>query len=610
MLRRLLPTLLALALGLAALLLGLAGLGRIFRAERDEATAELSARRRALEQYALEALKQQLSARLSSAAPAIDRALADPLAPDQGLFFQEQSQQLLPRRLLPAPSMGEGQGRALHRDLANGAALAGEAGEPWGQRLLLLSRFEAALRKADRREIEESFRAILFHRAMYRVGPAKEVPFTLHLLEQLLSKSSPEPSLLRALLRDGLGGPRGAELEGLQRALIRRKDRFTAEELSYFCERIASLSARAGAAFDDFSARCQEEPAEELGVPSPLGGPSLHRGRWYVEPTSQGARGVEVSLEELLAGILAEMRERALLGAEERLPLPPAAQATRAVSSLAVAVESPSFGKAQRSIEARYRVKTALLLGCGLLATVLAAMAVVLQHRRHRFLELKADFISTVSHELRTPLASVRVMAETLEKRLLGHAGARDYPARIVREVDSLGFLVENILSFNRLDKGRWVARLQLVRLDELLPPLAEEAKGYSQAQVTVALEGMEGISLTADRELLSMLFRNLLRNACRHNANERVEVAISAERRERELLIGVRDNGVGIPEGERENVFKEFHRLRTAGKGGSGLGLAICKRIMGVHRGGIRVQKSGPEGTTFELCFPRRGEA
>ena len=106
----------------------------------------------------------------------------------------------------------------------------------------------------------------------------------------------------------------------------------------------------------------------------------------------------------------------------------------------------------------------------------------------------------------------------------------------------------------------------------------------------------------------LRLLFSNLVRNACRYNAREPVKIEIQAERRNGALNVRVADNGIGIPAAERENVFKEFYRLKDStgrGKGGSGLGLAICRKIMDVHQGRIRVEASSPEGTTFALEFP-----
>src|SRR5256885_2194960 len=140
MLKRLLPTLVALALGLCALGVGLVLLQRIFIDERDGARAQLAARRAALEQYAEQALRQSLHARLVEAAPAIALALRDPLASDANLFYADAEGQRLPRvfHAFPLPP-GEGQGEG--------------ADDPWSERQRLFTQFDAALKSKDKKQI-------------------------------------------------------------------------------------------------------------------------------------------------------------------------------------------------------------------------------------------------------------------------------------------------------------------------------------------------------------------------------------------------------------------------------------------------------------------------
>ncbi|MGI9303143.1 MAG: sensor histidine kinase, partial [Gammaproteobacteria bacterium] len=223
--------------------------------------------------------------------------------------------------------------------------------------------------------------------------------------------------------------------------------------------------------------------------------------------------------------------------------------------------------------------------------------------REHQILALKSDFVATVSHELRTPLASMRLMAETLERRLAGSDVARDYPQRLIREIDSLNFLVENILSFNRLEKGRWEPRVEDVRLSEIVRTLQQELSGATRACVKVQLEGASDLVVRADPELMKLLFLNLGTNACKYNDDDPVMICIQAEERD-PIVIRMADNGIGIPDDQIEKVFSEFYRAEPGGRG-FGLGLAICRRIMELHAGQIRVADSSTNGTVFELSFP-----
>jgi len=98
-----------------------------------------------------------------------------------------------------------------------------------------------------------------------------------------------------------------------------------------------------------------------------------------------------------------------------------------------------------------------------------------------------------VSHDLRTPLASIRLQAETLMRRLRGNPEARDYPERIVRDVDGLSFLVENILSFNRLEHGGWQPRRADVSLRELVGGLRADLERQMPRKVSVAIDADAG---------------------------------------------------------------------------------------------------------------------
>ena len=228
-----------------------------------------------------------------------------------------------------------------------------------------------------------------------------------------------------------------------------------------------------------------------------------------------------------------------------------------------------------------------------------------MQSRKQKFVELKSGFVSAVSHELRTPLASIRLMAETLERRTKNVPGTRDYPTRIVREIDDLSFLVENLLSFNRLDKGRWKPRRQDVAMDDVVDTLEEDLRAVGARPVELQTSGLSGVTVHADPELLRLLLRNLGKNACLYNERDPVRLSLRARTEGARWILEVTDNGVGIPAAEWGRIFGDFYRAPGTRARGSGLGLAICRHIMEAHDGSIEIAQSSPEGTTFALAFP-----
>ncbi|MCP3104341.1 HAMP domain-containing histidine kinase [Myxococcus sp. K15C18031901] len=602
MFRRLLPLLVALVVGLVGLAWGLGSLQRIFATEREDARQSLQSRREALEQYARASLAQSLRDRLEAAKSSLDAAVGDPLAPAAGLYLRERGAQVLPR--LSLHDTGDATpARERYARLRAGTEVADDLEDPWAERLARTRAVEVALARGDRRGSTVALMGLLQHRAQYVLASTRDVPGLLVVLEALAERGDPVPQLMHALVRDGLADGKGGRMEGLQRLLLSRRSRFTPGDFAFLRERVVALSRKVGAPVDDFEARARELADGPLALPESVPGPALVRAGWYLEPRGGNqVRGVAVDAGALLDALTREMRERGLLDAQGRVRLLGDA-ALLPLEGLPLSVDTPEWARAEDALERRYRLKTGMVVACAGLALGIAALAFLAQHRKYRFLELKSDFVATVSHELRTPLASIRLLAETLEWRLAEGAEARDYPGRIVREADGLGFLVENLLSFNRIDKGRWVPRLEPVRLDELVSLLRRDLESWSK--VPVALEAQVGeLSLRADAQLVRLLLSNLARNACAYNTRDPVRLRVEA-------LPGGRvrfsDNGVGIPATDWERVFGEFVRLPGQGREvpGSGLGLALCRRIMRLHGGTLRVVASSAEGTTFELTFP-----
>ncbi len=603
--RRLLPTILVLAFGFVVVLSGLVGLWQVFHRERDQARQALARQRQALEHYARQALEQRFDRDLRTAGDEAAKASGDPLRAAGHLLWVEAGRQLLPRLALPVPGDAT-PASDLYLSLLDGKSH-GDAAT--GLDLKLHREFLSALRRSDDSDVERTFRALLRRRARYLTAPEHDLPAMLAVLQAFRRDSTPAPGLLRALLHDGLDDGPGGELVSLSRLLLEHRNRFTAGDFSFLSERLIDLATDADVPYQAFLERSREHPAAvpippEEAASAPASGAErmelLEGGRWLVRRQPGGLLGVRVELGESLREIAGEMRSRGLLSAGDEIR---PANATLAnpltFSDLSLTVDSIRWPRQAADIEARYRLKAGLVLLTAALAAAMAALTVALQARRLRLVELKSEFVATVSHELRTPLASVRLLAETVDRRAKAPE-LRDYPARIVREIDGLSFLVENILSFNRLERGRVEPRLAQVPLGELIDEVREDLK--TQVEQRVVIEGLRvGIVLNADRALMKLLLLNLARNAALYNDRDPVTITVEHRAVDENHEILVRDNGRGIAEHERDKIFDEFY----TSAGGPGLGLAICRRIAELHRGKISIADSSSEGTTFRLELP-----
>jgi len=597
----------AIALGLVVLLWGMVSLQRIFVRERNDALASFEGRRQALEQFARRELEQILRDELAGAAfEEIDQASKDPLVPADGLYLRVNGEQILPPPTEPLPG-DETPAKDLYESLSHPeraqAAPRGLVDDPFTERLALFGKFRRALDKKDVAGIQEHVRSILTHRSRYVVAATRDVPFTMALVELFVAKSGPDLGLMRQLLREGLDESN----PGLQRVLLEQRRKLTKSDFDFLAKKLVELSTLVEARHDDFELAAFSTLQLAPTVPEPFDKPMLLADRtWYLEPIEEGrVEGIAIELPAILEAITVEMRDRALMSGDDRIALVVPPNGPEPIASLPLRAHSTEWELARAAIGRRFQLKSALGIALGALAAGVAALALLLQARERRFLALKSDFVATVSHELRTPLAAVRLLAETLEKKVGGIPEAKDYPGRIVQEVDSLTFLVENILSFNRLEKGKVTPRLAEVRLSELVDMLRQETPLRTVSPVTLSAEGTDDAVLTADPELMKLLFLNLASNACKHNKRVPVEIEIAARNGGGTLTIDFRDNGVGISADDRERVFEEFHR--GTGSGGFGLGLAICRRIMHLHGGEIRVADSSGEGTRFEMSFPLR---
>ena len=260
----------------------------------------------------------------------------------------------------------------------------------------------------------------------------------------------------------------------------------------------------------------------------------------------------------------------------------------------------------------RSAVKQKILRGALLVLALLSAaagFATFRALRRERTLAaLKTDFVANVSHELRTPLASILLLSENLEAgRVSGTADQARYHSLIRREALRLRRLVDDVLDFSRLERGKRIdIRREPLRVDPWIQRTFEELAEWAREhalELSLARSPIEA-EAEIDAEALRRALLNLLDNARKHSGGTQVE--LSAAREGRELVLGVRDHGRGVPAEDRERVFEPFTRLAHGDAPGAGLGLSIVREIAREHGGTVRCldPESGP-GIVFQMRIP-----
>jgi signal transduction histidine kinase len=243
-------------------------------------------------------------------------------------------------------------------------------------------------------------------------------------------------------------------------------------------------------------------------------------------------------------------------------------------------------------------------------------------HRQLRLAEMKSNFVSSVSHELRAPIASVRLMAESLERGKVHEPQKQnEYFRFIVQECRRLSSLIENVLDFSRIEQGRKQYEfeptdvLALARETvKLMEPYAEEkgvrlqfdSKLETQPASPERSEG--GISeLEIDGRAIQQALVNLIDNAIKHSPKGST-VQVGAESDADWTRLFVEDNGPGIPPAEQEKIFERFYRLGSELRRetqGVGIGLSIVRHIVEAHGGRVTVRSNVGQGSRFTIELP-----
>lgn len=238
---------------------------------------------------------------------------------------------------------------------------------------------------------------------------------------------------------------------------------------------------------------------------------------------------------------------------------------------------------------------------------------IILEQEKRRLMSdqqrLRSRFVSSVSHDLRTPLTSIAMFAEMLRERRLSSKRRREYSAIIMRESQRLERMVNNVLTFARIEQGtRAYARAE-VDLRSVLQAAVATMDAQAEARgVALTLRAASRLpNLNGDADALQDVLHNLIGNALQYGSG-RGRVRVEASASKGTVTIRVRDNGVGIAPEHLPRIFDAFYRIedpRTAASGGAGLGLAVVKHIVEAHGGTIGVESTPGKGTTVTVALP-----
>lgn len=222
------------------------------------------------------------------------------------------------------------------------------------------------------------------------------------------------------------------------------------------------------------------------------------------------------------------------------------------------------------------------------------------------------EFLASISHELRTPLTYIKGYADIVRKRNLPKEENEKYLNIIVEETTRLSTLVKELFDLAKLDQNTFAIEKESINIHPFFTKIEEKFSPiFEEKQIKFTVHCPPNLFLLADPLRLEQMIFNLLDNARKYSSHGS-EIFLSAWKQKTDIIISVRDNGIGIPKEDLPYIFNRFYRVdksRTRSLGGSGLGLAIVKELVHAHDADITVTSKVNEGTEFQLIFKESKE-
>lgn len=241
---------------------------------------------------------------------------------------------------------------------------------------------------------------------------------------------------------------------------------------------------------------------------------------------------------------------------------------------------------------------------------VVVILALRLMNKEIILAKRKSNFVSNISHELKTPLTSINMFADMLLMRLYNSEDDyNEYLSIIQKECKRLMNLVDKAINYSRLESGKTEFEYKLESIEDIV---LSTLKIFNEQMIDEKYELAINISddlpqLLIDRDAITEALLNLLNNAIKYSL-EKKEITVNVQTENGYVVVGIKDNGVGIPEDQQKKIFEPFYRVNDPllqNIVGSGLGLAFVKYIVEAHKGKITVQSKVGYGSEFKIFLP-----
>jgi PAS domain S-box-containing protein len=223
-------------------------------------------------------------------------------------------------------------------------------------------------------------------------------------------------------------------------------------------------------------------------------------------------------------------------------------------------------------------------------------------------IDIKDEFIGMVSHELRTPLTVIIGALNTARDERISKEEKKELLQEATSSAESLASILSNMLELSRYQAGRLKLEKKPVKISNVAEKATQRARRkYDTHNITMDIvDKTPDVNVDAGR--IEQVLYNLLENALKYSPAGS-KVRIFGRQEKEDLVVGVGDQGAGIPPEDQKKLFEPFSRLKDSDTSGIGLGLVVCKRLVEAHGGRIWVESTPGQGSTFLFTIPTNRE-
>lgn len=229
--------------------------------------------------------------------------------------------------------------------------------------------------------------------------------------------------------------------------------------------------------------------------------------------------------------------------------------------------------------------------------------------QEHKLDNMRKEFVANVSHELKTPITTIKSYTETLLDNDIEKELSHKFLSVIDSESDRMARLVSDLLQLSNIDYKKTNWKRTEISIDKMLMDIIQKLDLLiKEKEHEINIDIAENLpNIVADKDGIEQVILNIISNAIKYTENKG-KIYISANNTSNELILKVKDNGIGIPKEDQSRIFERFYRVekgRSRDMGGTGLGLAIAKEIVEAYNGSINLTSSPKEGTEITIKLP-----